>query len=599
MYSVLKQVGDGQKITQHLPLYKAAVEGDVKSLHEILEKEPTVVRDIITGASETALIIASHKENNNEFVAELVKLLSQDDLAMQNSFGRTAMFGAAATGNVKTLEIMKEKNKDLPNIRDMYNLLPLHFAAYAGQKHSVHYLLKVTKLTYEEVTERLEGSSLITALISGGFYDICLNMLKECPQLAVAEVSPLETLTNKNSAFLSGAHFSFWQRKIYSYLPSELQCPVDYYKSIGDTENPVEEVKVPKIKRIQQKKVMHTQALELLRYICSEIAKCDGKKVRDIIGHPLANAAAMGNAEVVEEILVAFPNARYLLNEIKHSVFHIAIANRKASVFNIIYQIRTQRHLMLAQRDASSNTALHLAAYLVDKTDIHSSLDLRSSGPGPALRMQYELQWFKEVKRQSWRQDRELRNKDGKRPATIFAETHADLAKEGEQWMKDRANSGLIIATLIATIVFASAITVPGGSNSNTGIPIFSHRQAFLVFAVSDALALFLSASSMLMFLGILTARYAIKDFLHSLPKRLILALVTLFLSIIFMMVAFTAIIYLVFGDERIWVLGLVSSLASVPVLLFAALQFNPLVDIISSTYGPGIFRKRGSCIRI
>ncbi|GKD20597.1 putative ankyrin repeat-containing domain, PGG domain, ankyrin repeat-containing domain superfamily protein, partial [Tanacetum coccineum] len=203
------RVGDGQKITQHLPLYKAAVEGDVKSLHEILEKEPTVVRDIITGASETALIIASHKENNNEFVAELVKLLSRDDLAMQNSFGRTAMFGAAATGNVKTLEIMVEKNNDLPNIRDMYNLLPLHFAAYAGQKHSVHYLLKVTKLTYEEVTERLEGSSLITALISGGFYDICLNMLKECPQLAVAEVSPLETLTNKNSAFLSGAHFSF------------------------------------------------------------------------------------------------------------------------------------------------------------------------------------------------------------------------------------------------------------------------------------------------------------------------------------------------------------------------------------------------------
>ncbi|GKA85627.1 putative ankyrin repeat-containing domain, PGG domain, ankyrin repeat-containing domain superfamily protein, partial [Tanacetum coccineum] len=189
-------IGDGQKITQHLPLYKAAVEGDVKSLHEILEKEPTVVRDIITGASETALIIASHKENNNEFVAELVKLLSQDDLAMQDSFGRTAMFGAAATGNVKTLEIMVGKNKDLPYIRDMYNLLPLHFAAYAGQKHSVHYLLKVTKLTYEEVTERLEGSSLITALISGGFYD----------------------------------------------LPSELQCPVDYYKSIGDTENPVEEV---------------------------------------------------------------------------------------------------------------------------------------------------------------------------------------------------------------------------------------------------------------------------------------------------------------------------------------------------------------------
>ncbi|KAL8241213.1 hypothetical protein R6Q59_014568 [Mikania micrantha] len=184
----------------------------------------------------------------------------------------------------------------------------------------------------------------------------------------------------------------------------------------------------------------------------------------------------------------------------------------------------------------------------------------------------------------------EQRNMLGKTPATVFTETHENLAREGEQWMKDRANSGIIVATLIATIVFTSAITVPGGSNGNNGLPIFSNKQAFIVFAVSDALALFMSASSMLMFLGILTARYAVQDFLYSLPKRLIIALITLFLSIIFMMISFTSILYLVFGDEKRWVLGLVSSLATIPVLLFALMQFNPLLDIISSTYGPGIF---------
>ncbi|KAI3705250.1 hypothetical protein L1987_75484 [Smallanthus sonchifolius] len=136
-----------------------------------------------------------------------------------------------------------------------------------------------------------------------------------------------------------------------------------------------------------------------------------------------------------------------------------------------------------------------------------------------------------------------------------------------------------------------------GGTNGSNGLPIFSERLAFVVFAVSDALALFMPASSMLMFLGILTARYAVQDFLYSLPKRLIIALLSLFLSIIFMMIAFTSILYLVFGDEKRWVLGLVSSLATIPVLLFAFLQFNPLLDIISSTYGPGIFGKRGDCI--
>lgn len=152
---------------------------------------------------------------------------------------------------------------------------------------------------------------------------------------------------------------------------------------------------MPKIKVIQKKKTTHTQALQLLQFVCTEIAKLDCKKVRDHIGHPLDVAATMGNVEVVEEILVTFPNARFLVNKDKHNVFQIAIANRKADVFNLVYQITTQRHLVLAQHDASYNTALHLAALLVEGTEDHASLDLRSSAPGAALQMQRELQWFK------------------------------------------------------------------------------------------------------------------------------------------------------------------------------------------------------------
>ncbi|GMN27980.1 hypothetical protein TIFTF001_047880 [Ficus carica] len=49
--------------------------------------------------------------------------------------------------------------------------------------------------------------------------------------------------------------------------------------------------------------------------------------------------------------------------------------------------------------------------------------------------------------------------------------------------MKDTSNSGMIVATLIATAGF----TVPGGNNSDTGVPIFLRTNAFLVFAISDA----------------------------------------------------------------------------------------------------------------
>ncbi|KAD5961895.1 hypothetical protein E3N88_13368 [Mikania micrantha] len=593
---------------------QAAVEGNLKSLQEILLKEPNLVNAVITGAFETALIVACHRNMNSNFVEKLISLMSPQDLAMQNSFGKTAMFGAAVVGNVEAMKMMVDKNPNLPNITDIYNQLPLQSAAYAGQKHAVHYLLEVTGKEYLESRRKI----FVHSLLAGGFYDICLSLLKSFPEFAFIEVSPLERLSYTHSAFFSAANFSFWQRKIYSYLPSvELERPIRYYKNTCDIENPTEEAEkgykaetnwssvfwqlagnfFPEIKQIQKKKVMHTQALQLLRFICGEIAKLDSKRIRDLIGQPLQAAAAMGNVEVVEEILISIPDAIYLVNANKHGVFQIAISNRKANVFNLIYQITTQRHLLLDQIDTSYNNALHLAANMVGGTKDETTYDLRSSAPGAALQMQRELQWFKVVKELSWPQDQEERNMFGKTPATIFTQTHENLAKEGEQWMKDRANSGIIVATLIATIMFTSAITVPGGSSSSNGLPIFTERQAFVVFAVSDALALFMSASSMLMFLGILTARYAVQDFLYSLPKRLIIALISLFLSIIFMMISFTSILYLVFGDEKRWVLGLVSSMATIPVLLFASLQFNPLLDIISSTYGPGIFGKRGDSV--
>ncbi|KAJ0563518.1 putative ankyrin repeat-containing domain, PGG domain, ankyrin repeat-containing domain superfamily [Helianthus annuus] len=544
---VSNQAAEGQNYTRYLPLYRAVVEGNMKSLQDIVDKDPTAVRAIITGASETALIVASHKKNNNDIVKKLISLMSPQDLAMQDSFGRTAIFGVAAVGDVEALEMMVKKNPDLLRICDIYNHLPLHFAAYADQKDSVRYLLMVMNEAYLDEFKRL---TLVHALISGGFYDICLSLLQRFPALAVIEVSPLETLTYRHSAFLSGANFNVWQRMIYPYLPSELERPVDYYKGTYDIENPVEEVDkgsqrktdwslmfwrlarkfVPSIKKIQEKKVMHAQALQLLKFICSEISKLDGKRVRDLIGSSLDAAATTGNVEVVEEILVSFPNALYLVNQNKHGVFQIAIANRKADVFNLIYHITTPHHLLLAQHDASYNTALHLAARLVGGTADQARLHLRSCAPGAALQMQRELEWFKVVEELSRPQDQEQRNIFGKTPATIFTESHENLAKEGEQWMKDRANSGILVATLIATIVFASAITVPGGTNGSHGKPILNDKAAFIVFAVADALALLMSASSILMFLGILTARYAVQDFLYSLPKRLIISLITLFL---------------------------------------------------------------------
>ena len=156
--------------------------------------------------------------------------------------------------------------------------------------------------------------------------------------------------------------------------------------------------------------------------------------------------------------------------------------------------------------------------------------------------------------------------------------------------MKDTSNSCMIVATLIATVVFAAAITVPGGNNQDKGIPIFLSDITFLVFAVSDALGLFSSLASLLMFLSILTARYAEEDFLKELPQRLILGLASLFFAIVTTMIAFGAALSLMLREQLKWVSIPIALLACVPVALFAKLQLPLFIQMIISTYGYGIY---------
>ena len=129
----------------------------------------------------------------------------------------------------------------------------------------------------------------------------------------------------------------------------------------------------------------------------------------------------------------------------------------------------------------------------------------------------------------------------GLTPGDLFTKKHKNLRREGEKWMKDTANYCMIVATLITTVVFATAFTVPGGSSQDTGTPILLKSIWFRVFFISDAIALFSSSSSILIFLSILTSRFTEMDFLVSLPSKLVLGLTTLFISIAGMVAAFSA----------------------------------------------------------
>ncbi|KAM0037980.1 hypothetical protein Hdeb2414_s0013g00409521 [Helianthus debilis subsp. tardiflorus] len=99
-------------------------------------------------------------------------------------------------------------------------------------------------------------------------------------------------------------------------------------------------------------------------------------------------------------------------------------------------------------------------------------------------------------------------------------------------------------------------------------------------------MSLFLSSASILTFLSILTSRYAERDFVESLPTKLMLGLLTLFLSIATMVIAFSISFFMLYHKEMKRIPILMSVVALMPVLLYVVLQYHVLADVIRSSYG-------------
>ncbi|KAL2251019.1 UNVERIFIED_CONTAM: hypothetical protein Sindi_2224200 [Sesamum indicum] len=328
------------------------------------------------------------------------------------------------------------------------------------------------------------------------------------------------------------------------------------------------------------------KAMELVKCLCLESVNVDTVKSASIFKPAVISSATCGLYEVIEEILSSFPSAIWCLDPEHHDLFQIAVMNRRETIFNLLYDLEEHAHLVTQNTDSHNNNILHLAGKLAPPHRL-------SIVSGAALQMQRELQWYKEVENFVTPSYKGKENTDGKTPAMVFAEEHKDLIVEAEEWLKDTAKSCTFAATLIATVVFAAAITVPGGSSTESGLPIFQKQRPFVVFAVSNAVSLFSSVTSVLMFLFILTSRCAEADFLYMLPNTLIIGLVNLFLSLASMMLAFSSAMYAVFGHNRTWFLAPLTLVACLPVTLFLFLQYPLLKDMIRSTYGPGIFGKK------
>ncbi|KAL9992691.1 putative PGG domain, ankyrin repeat-containing domain superfamily [Helianthus debilis subsp. tardiflorus] len=289
-------------------------------------------------------------------------------------------------------------------------------------------------------------------------------------------------------------------------------------------------------------------------------------------------AIEMGNSKFVVELIRQYPDLIWNVDDNNHTIFHHAVKHRQEDIYNLLYEIGAMKDMIISHRDAKNNNMLHLVGKISEQKRLEDV-------SGVALQMQRELLWFQEVKNMIPPQYREEVNEDGLTPQELFTMEHKHLVTLGEKWMKDTASQCMVVATLIATIVFAAAFTIPGGYDQNNGIPIFHSKATFMVFVIADSVSLFSSSASIIMFLSILTSRYAERDFLKSLPNKLMVGLATLFLSIATMMITFSVSFFVLYRKGLLWTPILISAFAMIPVLLYIGLQSGLFFDVFRSTY--------------
>ncbi|RZC91702.1 hypothetical protein C5167_027770 [Papaver somniferum] len=629
---------------KHDLLVEALREDDLQKASDYLVNNPEAINEAISEELHTILHKAVDWNIKMTFIEEIVKSMTPDILEYKttsNYGGDNAVHIAAFRGYTEAVVTMVSKNSKLAQIRNDDGFTPLEIALLyvtPGQKAMVEYLYSVIKDVEPSPFLGSHGAKLLCYAIDAGFYDMALCLVKGFPELITEKsvchkMCGLELLVRKQLAFPSGSKLTWLQNLVYSLIQVEMDskyvlpvepntCWSTDFTNTDEEKPPVSSkrnkadecytvfsttsngilmpylARAPYIMNVYKQKLMHEQAIALLKQML--VGLKNAKKLNATIAaffkeNPdiIKEAMKLGATEFVMEFLERF--GFLIWHDIPdQKMIQMAIAEKNVNMVNLLCDCGDaefeDKITLLSVIDKNDNTILHHAAKLVPYAKLNSVSCV-------ALQIQRELQWFKGVQNMLTINYKARKNKEGYTAQSIFTKEHRELVKEGEKWMKDTSGSCMLVAALIATVAFAAAVTVPGGNisdynSSKNGTPVFLRKTSFKVFTVADALALFSSITSVLMFLAINTSRYAEIDFLKSLPEKVILGFTTLFISMAAMLVAFCASLFIMVGDKSPLSLILIALFGSVPVTLFVWLQLPLYCEMVRSTYWGSLFEQ-------
>ncbi|KAB2619895.1 hypothetical protein D8674_037461 [Pyrus ussuriensis x Pyrus communis] len=608
----------------HETFVKYVKSNDWDNAIEFLGKHPEErSARILYGRTALHCAIWNFRSCSVRVIEQLVDLMTKDDLKIQDTDGFTALYTLIYfyPEMVEVAKRMVAKNEELITILPSHLERPLVVVVAQEMTKGERMARYLYSLTPDEILKVPDAAQLISL----GFYynrlDIAWDLIQRYPKLAMTKDSkgdiPLVTLASNRFAFKSGSRLSLWEKIIYyvihikrlPFVNKDNHINIEKQESDQSDQGHLSDQRMGLfrglltnlqtllgINHIYQMKLMHERVKQFLPFMCKAV-KAQGMSYykRKKLNEALCVAAERGHVEYITHFFI---DSSYPVDDVKNekgqTLLQIATECRHHKVYNFIYdQLLKKENILgldpsdeirerVGWRDYFGNNLLHTIASITPLSQIDHI-------QGAALQMQRELQWFKEVESIVDPKDCESLNKDNKTPRKVFTENHKELGREAEKSMKETSTSCTVVGALIVTIMFAAAFTVPGGNDEKTGLPTFLTKKVFTTFIVSDAISLFSSTTSVIMFLGILTSRYSEDDFHKFLPTKMIAGLFTLFLSIVTMMIVFSCALYIMLdGKSSIVVPSML--LASVPVTSFIWMQFPLLVELFISTFGRGIF---------
>ncbi|XP_054792687.1 uncharacterized protein LOC129298317 isoform X1 [Prosopis cineraria] len=287
---------------------------------------------------------------------------------------------------------------------------------------------------------------------------------------------------------------------------------------------------------------------------------------------PLLLAASTGIVEIVRKIIDLHPDAiSHVSQHDEQNVLHVAVKHRQKQIYKLLKKYGTLRRLG-CQMANQGRTLLHQVA----RMDYYDG----GNQPGVVFQLQDELRWFERVKRivpcphQLYCNDHNLTARE------LFDLEHLEMLKEAQEWIKGTAQSCSAVSVLVATVVFAAAYTVPGGTDDN-GVPVLLDSPLFLFFTIMDVVGLASSLISVMMFLSILTSPFQMQEFYKSLPRKLTMGFTLLFISLTTTLLAFGSTILLTIRMEnKRWSSSLIYSATFFPVTLFGLTQFPIIMAV-------------------